>query len=1212
MTAQSSRQEVPTQHERKDPSKGRVINRSDALQRRREEFAANARPATSTIFDWTTSLSASPVQLKAFDGAITELHDQVSVGNHEVWGDPLPAHLQYRKRDEDTDTKSADAHAIAARGVAGAGGAMPHADVIQKSFGRHDISHVQAHTGGHAAAASQALGAEAYATGSHIAFGATPSLHTAAHEAAHIVQQQAGVSLKGGIGESGDRYERHADEVADAVVQGKSAEGILDRMAGGGGAGSSVQMKALQFEKPPQRDDDEDDDVPSVQELVRLEEERKKAKARQNETSSPTPSQPDDDFDQMVVDRHVQAEQWRQHSEANQAESPADIAENEDPDTDEVARPPVRNAQQEAAVADADAHEEELRKKGSLTPTVTGNSTSVGVTSAASKDGSKVKGNFVHDGTTSSFGTGVSGVKVGENTSVGGSVGVVKQGDAEGYSVGADGEHKGASASVSATVTDGGKVKWDPATNRWTCEYTTNRALGGSGGRKWEQAPIPDEMPKATSSVSASGGVDSKASLRVKRSFASEEEAKAYLAKMESEDESGLSSHDERGAALLGALGEGDELSREDVDGVSAGGSANVGGAVDLGLKVGMSSTDSVKVVRKGDFFEVTVKEMVTEEGGASAGAGFVSMNHGLTRGGGKEKVVKVPATAEGQATIAQILDDQSLDDIDRSAYRLLTETDITSAGDNHGFDVGVMGFSSSNTVTEESQFDANGNPLKHTVNGTNQDSLVGFMNAFHSKESQSLTIITPAPSENCGPDKPMTRYLLSASIDTSDVGSTASAMTQVTGEKAQGYGSDEELNRDYAITGEFDEAQIKAVVAHVLSPDYQAKISSGHFLKMFGGKRIGSDIEKLSDGLKAAGSDKHEQARALAKFVSESGTGGLRYLIETTGEVAEKKGVELSITADEDIVFPGPAKQLRIAQAIEAGWAGLDVSPLDYKLMDRLQQLANEEHSAYLTLVEAKNFTEVPSTLRERRMIEAKKNYAELMKLVGEFKSAPTAGELYENTDHEELTPDDRGAWEVLGKDARNWNTDESTELSPGQFEFGGETVEGGAVVAPAGREWETLSPEQQQAAMHLGFNQDTWDSYDSLTPRDDRAELVAELEHARTLRDEVQGAMAVLRDGGYLNPFSIEDIKLKDGLLARLEEAESTLSRAEGAPFALHWECADATHKAVTAREQLAALKSDLAAAQHTKSREKQDRTEAEWQEKAAYYEEWKARNR
>jgi hypothetical protein len=58
-----------------------------------------------------------------------------------------------------------------------------------------------------------------------------PDLHTAAHEAAHVVQQQAGVQLKGGVGAVGDSYELHADAVADAVVQGKSAEGLLDQMA---------------------------------------------------------------------------------------------------------------------------------------------------------------------------------------------------------------------------------------------------------------------------------------------------------------------------------------------------------------------------------------------------------------------------------------------------------------------------------------------------------------------------------------------------------------------------------------------------------------------------------------------------------------------------------------------------------------------------------------------------------------------------------------------------------------------------------------------------------------------------------------------------------------------------------------------------------------------------------------------------------------------
>ena len=120
---------------------------------------------------------------------------------------------------------------VATQGVAGAGGSLPHLDRIQRLFGRHDVSGVEAHVGGPAAAASTAIGAQAYATGNHVAFAGTPSLHTAAHEAAHVVQQRGGVQLKGGIGHEGDPYEQHADAVADAVVQGNSAEALLSRYA---------------------------------------------------------------------------------------------------------------------------------------------------------------------------------------------------------------------------------------------------------------------------------------------------------------------------------------------------------------------------------------------------------------------------------------------------------------------------------------------------------------------------------------------------------------------------------------------------------------------------------------------------------------------------------------------------------------------------------------------------------------------------------------------------------------------------------------------------------------------------------------------------------------------------------------------------------------------------------------------------------------------
>jgi hypothetical protein len=123
-------------------------------------------------------------------------------------------------------------HQAAAQALSGSGGALPFADQIQASFGKHDISNIQAHTDGTAATATKQMGADAFASGNRVAFAKSPDLHTAAHEAAHVVQQRGGVQLKDGVGKSGDRYEQNADAVADRVVQGRSAEDLLDPMAG--------------------------------------------------------------------------------------------------------------------------------------------------------------------------------------------------------------------------------------------------------------------------------------------------------------------------------------------------------------------------------------------------------------------------------------------------------------------------------------------------------------------------------------------------------------------------------------------------------------------------------------------------------------------------------------------------------------------------------------------------------------------------------------------------------------------------------------------------------------------------------------------------------------------------------------------------------------------------------------------------------------------
>jgi len=64
-------------------------------------------------------------------------------------------------------------HAAAVRGTATAPTQLPHLEQVQRSFGRHDLSGVQAHVGAEAAASVQQMGAAAYATGNVSVYAAT-------------------------------------------------------------------------------------------------------------------------------------------------------------------------------------------------------------------------------------------------------------------------------------------------------------------------------------------------------------------------------------------------------------------------------------------------------------------------------------------------------------------------------------------------------------------------------------------------------------------------------------------------------------------------------------------------------------------------------------------------------------------------------------------------------------------------------------------------------------------------------------------------------------------------------------------------------------------------------------------------------------------------------------------------------------------------------
>jgi hypothetical protein len=129
-----------------------------------------------------------------------------------------------------------DASAIkqsAQEGVQTPSSILPYTERIQRAFGHHDVSQIQAHLGPQATARATRIHASAYTTGNHVVFAGRPNLHTVAHEAAHVVQQRSGVQLAKNIGKVGDRYETHADAVADRVTAGQSVESLLDQTAGG-------------------------------------------------------------------------------------------------------------------------------------------------------------------------------------------------------------------------------------------------------------------------------------------------------------------------------------------------------------------------------------------------------------------------------------------------------------------------------------------------------------------------------------------------------------------------------------------------------------------------------------------------------------------------------------------------------------------------------------------------------------------------------------------------------------------------------------------------------------------------------------------------------------------------------------------------------------------------------------------------------------------
>jgi hypothetical protein len=112
---------------------------------------------------------------------------------------------------------------------------LPYRGLLERSFGpQHPLDGVRVSTGPDIARLGRRLGVEAFTVGENVAFARQPDLFLAAHEAAHVVQQRAGLLPPGRIGRRGDAFEQQANEVARHVVQNESASSLLPAVTRGG------------------------------------------------------------------------------------------------------------------------------------------------------------------------------------------------------------------------------------------------------------------------------------------------------------------------------------------------------------------------------------------------------------------------------------------------------------------------------------------------------------------------------------------------------------------------------------------------------------------------------------------------------------------------------------------------------------------------------------------------------------------------------------------------------------------------------------------------------------------------------------------------------------------------------------------------------------------------------------------------------------------
>ncbi len=579
---------------------------------------------------------------------------------------------------------------------------------------------------------------------------------------------------------------------------------------------------------------------------------------------------------------------------------------------------------------------EETHKDADGNETKNARSTTVGGTFGQDADGNTKVG--VNAGasrtTTNADGTkSTSGVDGGvEVTS-----GPGKEGVAGHFGIDQDGNRVGVAGGYQQSF---GKPTQGPD-GSWTVPYTATAAGGVDAG--------------AGKDVKVGGSVSGSSSTFGSRTFANEDEAKAFYEKGEMP-----STEVPKTAADAKNLPAGTTIGTSTSAGVGANAGASGGG---VGVTAGAEGheSSSVAVTAKGNgVVEVTAGNSTGGSGTVGMSGGPASASVGADKDHSESQKVQFDLnTPEGQAAYDAYLKDPSKVPDKGATVMQKTETDKEGTSWNAGVAGVAMG--EHDTYAHTVVKDKDGNVVEDDKKGTNASSVsVPFLG--HAKEETSLDVDTKDGK---------TTYSAHKDIDDTMASDANSALAKATNTTA-------DVNVSGKTAGKW---QVDTSYTAAQMDDFAKKVESGEYNK-FRGTEGDAAREQLKSDLAQAGDDPDKRKEALAKFTKDGGDAALSQVKDATGADGEHY-----VKLDGDKYLTGAAGREDLDKQIAAYDKQVNSGAEDPGTVGDVRALLAAQKERQRQISDPANYPELPSGVRAQETARSQADIDRLEQLLGTAK---------------------------------------------------------------------------------------------------------------------------------------------------------------------------------------------------------------------------------